>query len=129
MNHRGAETIQAMIGSPESRSTTMSIAVEVNLKIPGLTIRSIDQPVRVINNSAVRFARMIEVPVIPKPGALLEVPVGASLKFGCTVTRAEWHEERAIFIISCQFSKARISPDDYHALINNADWTQKVLGA
>ena len=106
----------------------MGIAVEVNLKIPGLTIRSADQPVKVINNSAVRFARMIDVPAIPKPGALLEVPVGAG-KFGCTVTRAEWHEERAIFIVSCHFSKARISPDDYHALINNADWTQKVLGA
>ena len=118
-----------MIGSPDFRSTTMSIAVEVNLKIPGLTIRSADQPVRVINNSAVRFARMIEVPAIPKPGALLEVPVGAAVKFGCTVTRAEWHEERAIFIVSCQFSKPRISPDDYNALVNNADWTQKVLGA
>ena len=107
----------------------MSIAVEANLKIPGLTLRLPDQPVRVINNSSVRFARMIEVPAIPKPGAVLEVPVGAGLKFSCTVTRAEWHEERAIFIISCQYAKARISPDDYHALINNADWTQKILGA
>ena len=107
----------------------MSIAVEVNLKIPGLTIRSADQPVRVINNSAVRFARLIDVPAIPKPGALLEVPVSAGVKFGCTVTRAEWHEEREIFIVSCQFAKPRITPDDYNALINNADWTQKVLGA
>ena len=107
----------------------MSIAVEVNLKIPGLTLRSSDQPVKVINNSAVRFTRMIEVPAIPQPGAALEVPVSAGVIFGCTVTRAEWHEERAIFIISCQFAKPRISPDDYHALINSADWTQKLLGA
>ena len=106
----------------------MSIAVEVNMKIPGLTIRSADRPVKVINNSAVRFARLIDVPAIPKPGASLQVPVGG-VKFGCTVTRAEWHEEREIFIVSCHFSKPRISPDDYHALINNADWTQKQLGA
>lgn len=105
----------------------MSIAVEVNLKIPGLTIRSGDQPVKVINNSAVRFARMIEVPAIPAPGAALEVPVAAGLTFDCTVTRAEWHEEREIFIVSCHFSKSRISPGDYDALINNGDWTQKLL--
>ena len=55
--------------------------------------------------------------------------MSAGVKFGCTVTRAEWHEEREIFIVSCQFAKPRISPDDYNALINNADWTQKVLGA
>jgi hypothetical protein len=107
----------------------MSIAVEVNLKIPGLTIRAADQPVKVINNSAVRFARLIDVPAIPKPGASIEVPVGAGVNFGCTVTRAEWHEEREIFIVSCQYAKTRISPDDYNALINNADWTQKLLGA
>jgi hypothetical protein len=107
----------------------MAIAVEVNLKIPGLTIRSADQPVKVINNSAVRFARLIDVPAIPKPGASLQVPVSADVEFGCTVTRAEWHEERAIFIVSCRFSKPRITPDDYNALINNAEWTQKLLGA
>ena len=106
----------------------MSIAVEVNLKIPGLTIRSADQPVKVINNSAVRFARLMDVPAIPQPGASIEVPVSAGVTFDCTVTRSEWHEDRSIFIVSCHFSKARISPDDYHALINNADWTQKLLG-
>jgi hypothetical protein len=106
----------------------MSIAVEVNMKIPGLTVRSADQPVKVINNSAVRFTRLIDVPAIPEPGASLEVLVGAA-KFGCTVTRAEWHEERAIFIVSCHYSKTRISPDDYRALINDGDWTQKLLGA
>jgi hypothetical protein len=107
----------------------MAIAVEVNLKIPGLTIRSADEPVKVINNSAVRFARLIDVPAIPKPGAPLQVPVAPGVTFDCTVTRAEWHEDRSIFIISCQFSKTRIPPDDYHALISSPDWTQKILGA
>ena len=107
----------------------MPIAVEINLKIPGLTIRAADQSVKVINNSAVRFTRQIDVPAIPKPGASLDVPVSAGVTFGCTVTRAEWHEGMAMFIVSCQYAKSRISPDDYHALINNAEWTQKVLGA
>ncbi|MEO7509662.1 MAG: hypothetical protein ABIZ95_20620, partial [Pyrinomonadaceae bacterium] len=32
-------------------------------------------------------------------------------------------------LIARYVAKARISPDDYHALIGNADWTQKILGA
>ena len=47
----------------------MPIDVEANLKIPRLTIRAPNQPDKVIDNSAVRFIKRIQVPAIPKPGA------------------------------------------------------------
>ena len=46
----------------------MSIDVEVNMRIPGLTLKSPNEADKVINNSYVRFTKMIQVPVIPKPG-------------------------------------------------------------
>ena len=103
--------------------------VEVDLKIPGLTIRLADQGPTVINNSAIGFARMIEVPAVSVPDAKFEVPVADGLAFDHRVTRSEWHEERAIFIVSCKYPKPRISPAEYLPLLNRTAWTKKVLGA
>jgi hypothetical protein len=107
----------------------MPIAVEVTMKIPGLTIRSATEPVRVINNSDVRFSRLIEVPAIPASGTALQVPVAEGVTFDCTVTQSDWHEEKSIFVVACRYARPRITVDDYNALVNSPDWTQKVLGA
>jgi hypothetical protein len=104
----------------------MSIEVEVNLKIPRVTIRSANQPDQVIDNSATRFATLTSVPAIPKPGAVLQLTTKDS-PFECTVTRADWNEERSRFVLSCSYAKRSMSAAEYDALVNDTAWTQKPL--
>ena len=87
----------------------MAIDVEVNVKIPRVTVRSPHQADKIIDNSSVRFSKRIKVPAIPKPGASLQLTTSSSEAFECTVTRADWNEERALFVLSCSYSKRSIS--------------------
>ena len=96
--------------------------VEVELKIPTLALRSPSQPDKRIDNASVRFKKLIQVAAIPKPGASLQMTTTAGQRFECTVTRADWHEERALFILSCRYAKKAISTDEYHALVSDPDW-------
>jgi hypothetical protein len=105
----------------------MSIDVEVNLKIPRVTIPSLNQDNKIIDNSSVRFIKLIKVPAIPKPGALLQLTTSSGEPFECAVTRADWSEEKELFILSCSYSKRSISADEYGALVNDSDWTMRQL--
>ena len=106
----------------------MTTEVEVNMRIPTVTVRSQNEPDKRIDNSSVRFTRRIEVPAIPKPGDSLQLTTGGGeVVFDCMVTRAEWHEEKALFIVSCNYSKRSISVDMYSALVNDNAWTMKQL--
>jgi hypothetical protein len=77
----------------------MSIEVEVNLRIPTLTIRSAHEPDKRIDNSIVRFTKLIQVPSIAKPGAPLQLTVSSGETLDCTVTRADWHEQQERFVV------------------------------
>jgi hypothetical protein len=104
------------------------IDVEINLRIPRLTIRSANAPDKVIDNSIVRFTRLAQVPSIPKAGDPLQLAArveGNALD--CVVTRADWSEEKERFIVSCNYSKKSIAAADYEALVNDAEWTMKPL--
>jgi hypothetical protein len=104
------------------------IDVEINLRIPRLTIRSASEPDKVIDNSLVRFTRLAQVPSIPKPGASLQLAARvAGDTIECVVTRADWSEEKERFIVSCSYSKKSIAAADYEGLVNDADWTMKPL--
>ena len=105
----------------------MSIEVEVNLKIPRVTIKSPTEPTQVIDNSATRFTKLIQVPAVPKAGAVLQLTISAFQTIECTVTRSDWNDQRELFIVSCSYSKRSISPDEYGALVNDSDWTMKPL--
>jgi hypothetical protein len=105
----------------------MAIDVEANMKIPRLTIREANQPDKVIDNSLVRFIKRIQVPAIPKPGSSLTLTASGGQTFESTVTRADWHEEKEMFVVSCSYAKRSISADDYHALVNDPEWTVKPL--
>ena len=105
----------------------MSIVVEVNMKIPGLTLKTSGQPSRAVDNSSVRFLKTIEVPSVPKVSSLLNVTVRPNIILTCTVTRAEWNDAREIFIISCTHAEKRIWPEAYLALIKDPDWRTNQL--
>jgi hypothetical protein len=105
----------------------MSIEVEVNMRIPGLTLRAPNEADKVINNSYVRFTKLIKVPAIPKPGDPLVLTMSAGQTFESTVTRSDWSEDRSLFIVSCNYAKRSISADEYGALVNDAEWKMKQL--
>ena len=51
-----------------TKAQRVSIEVELNLRIPTLTLRSVDEPDKRIDNSTVRFSKAVNVPTIPKTG-------------------------------------------------------------
>jgi hypothetical protein len=110
-----------------SRHITMSIEGEVSLKIPRVTVPAGDQDHKVIDNSAVRFTKLIHVPRIPKPGSL-QLTTRCGEPFACSVTRAEWHEQNARFILSCSYAKRSMTAEQYDALNHDADWHMRPLG-
>jgi hypothetical protein len=104
----------------------MSITVEVSLRIPSLTVKTSDQPDRVINNTDIRFAKLINVAAIPKVGSRLDIAVKPDVILQCTVTRADWEEERALFVVSCQCRPTKgAASGNYFALMNDPDWSRK----
>src|ERR1700724_4201674 len=120
---RGAGAIHLAV----SGEVSMAIDVEVNVKIPRVTVRSPHQADKIIDNSSVRFTKRIKVPAIPKPGASLQLTTSSSEAFECTVTRADWNEERMLFVLSCNYAKRSISADEYGALVNDPDWKMRQL--
>ena len=105
----------------------MPIDVEVNMKIPRVTIRAPGQADKIIDNSSVRFATPIQVPAIPKPGTSLQLSTHGGDHFECTVTRADWNEERSLFVVSCSYAKRSMSADEYDALVHDSAWTMRQL--
>jgi len=106
----------------------MPTEIEVNLRVPTLTVKTPNEPDRRIDNSAVRFLKRIEVPSLPKPGELLSLSTnGGQTTFECTVTRSDWHEEKALFVVACTYAKRSLPVDTYSALVNDTDWTMKQL--
>jgi hypothetical protein len=104
------------------------IDVEINLRIPRLTIKSAGAADKVIDNSVVRFTRHAQVPAIPKAGESLQLPArieGDTIE--CLVTRSDWSEDKQMFVVSCNYAKKSIAAADYEALVGDADWTQKPL--
>jgi hypothetical protein len=101
--------------------------VEVNIKIPTLTVRSATEADKRIDNSAVRFIKVIEVPVLPKPGSPLQLTTSSGENLECTVTRSDWNEEKSLFTLACRYSKRSISEGAYGALVNDSEWTMRQL--
>ena len=106
----------------------MPTEIEVNMRVPTLTVRSPNEADRRIDNSAVRFTKRIQVPSLPKPGEVLALSTaGGRTTFECTVTRADWHEQQERFVLSCTYAKKSISPELYTALVNDENWKTKSL--
>jgi hypothetical protein len=106
---------------------SMPIVVEVSLRIPNIKNRSLDENGYPIDHSTMRFTKLIDVPSIPKPGVALELTTSSGQALACEVTRADWHEERAMFVLSCRYSRRSMPQDEYSALVNDAEWRMKPL--
>jgi hypothetical protein len=105
----------------------MAIEVEINLAIPRIKNPVPDENGYPIDNGSIRFTKLISVPAIPKPGTVLPLTTSAGHEFSATVTRSDWHEERAIFVVSCKYSTRSIPADQCAALFSDPGWTVKPL--
>ena len=105
----------------------MSIEVEVNLRIPKTKSPSLDEHGHPIDHTYVRFAKLIQVPVIPKRGEPLQVTTSAGHTLECEVGRVAWSEERSLFIVECKYAKRSIPADECAALLNDSQWTMRHL--
>ena len=100
----------------------MSITVEANLRIPSIIIKSINEPVRRIDNASVRFIKRIAVDAVPKSGNKLPLAIGSGVSFDATVTRVEWNESKDLFVVSCTYERRSMTPADYDCLMADPTW-------
>ena len=103
--------------------------VLVNLRIPSLTIKATDEaPAKRVDNSALRFIKTVDLPAIPKAGAVLDMTASAvSAPFGCTVKMAEWDERENMFVVACSYARSSMPEADYRGLLGSSDWATKPL--
>jgi hypothetical protein len=96
--------------------------VEIELRIPTLTIKLDEDKTQRIDNSLVRFRKVIQVPAFPPPGSKIALSIGSDMAFECEIGRADWHEEKQKFVLACKYPKQRIFPHEYDALVNDPQW-------
>ena len=87
--------------------------VEIELRIPTLTIKLDEDKTQRIDNSLVRFRKVIQVPAFPPPGSKIALSIGSDMAFECEIGRADWHEEKQKFVLACKYPKQRIFPHEY----------------
>ena len=105
----------------------MSIVIEANLKIPRVKTPIKDENGYPVDSGSVRFRKPIEVLAIPKTGDTLRLQTASGVTLECTVTRADWDQDRELFVASCSYSKRSIPPDEYTALVTDPSWAMKPL--
>jgi hypothetical protein len=104
----------------------MSQQVEINLRIPNMKVRTLDASGYPVDHSAIRFRKVVEVPTIPKPGEILRVSASDRM-LEATVVRADWNEDRGMFVVACQYSTRSITTEDHAALVADPQWTMTPL--
>lgn len=91
-----------------------------------MKVRALDEHGYPIDHSAVRFKKLAVVPALPKPGESLPLTASGRM-LQSTVVRADWHEERGLFVVACQYASRSISAEEYGALVNDPDWQMTPL--
>jgi hypothetical protein len=105
----------------------MAQHVEVSLRIPNMKVRPLDTHGYPIDHASVRFKRMIEVASIPKAGEALSLPTASGRMLPAAVVRADWNDDRELFIVACQYANRSLSSDDYAALVSDPEWRMTPL--
>jgi hypothetical protein len=105
----------------------MPIEIEVNLRIPSLTLKSAGTKDVRVDNSSVRFSKRVSVDGVPKPGDRLALSTRSGPPFECTVSRSDWHEEKSVFVVSCAYGRRSITAEEHNALLSDPDWSSQQL--
>lgn len=101
--------------------------VEVRLRVPNMKVRALDDNGYPIDHSSMRFRKVVEVPKIPKPDEMLDLATQSGRVLQARVVRADWNEDRGLFVLSCQYVNRSITPDEYGALASDPEWQLKHL--
>jgi len=106
----------------------MLIPIEVNLKVPSLMVRVAGSGERVrTNNASVRFGKRMMVDAMPVAGAELRLSTRFGDLFDSRVTRADWSDDKNLFVVSCSYGSRSIAEAQYQALLADPDWTKTQL--
>src|ERR1044071_2062426 len=102
--------------------------VEISLRVPSLRVKreGKDSPAT-ISNGDIRFIKRIEVDSIPEGGAGLVMEIASHGSCESVVVRSDWHEDKNLFVVACQFRNRSIAPADYQALLHAAGWELRPL--
>jgi hypothetical protein len=105
----------------------MAREVEVRLRVPNMKARALDENGYPIDHSSMRFRKMIEVPAIPKSGEMLELTTSSGRTLPARVLRSDWHEQKGMFVVACQYANRSITAEEYGALVADPAWVLKHL--
>jgi hypothetical protein len=104
----------------------MPMEVEVSLRVPNMKVRALDENGYPIDHANVRFKKLVTVPSVPKPGETLSL-TSSEKTFSAKVVRADWNEDRGLFVVACQYGNRSITADEYGAIVDDPQWEMKPL--
>ena len=106
----------------------MTQTIEISLRVPSLRVKREGKDTHeTISNSDVRFIKRIEVDSIPKAGTALVMEIAEHGSFPSVVVRSDWHEDKNMFVVACQYGNRSIAFADYQALLDAPDWQLRPL--
>jgi hypothetical protein len=105
----------------------MPTKLEVVLRVPRAKDSIRDASGYPIDNSSVRFIKRIVVDSLPKVGDLLPLTAKSCDAFDGSVTRVQWHDDKNMFVVYCQYSKKSIPQQQYTGILKDAEWEMKPL--
>jgi hypothetical protein len=105
----------------------VSIEVEINLRIPAVKEPLKDASGWPINNGDIRFSKRVKAPAVPKSGDVVDLIAQQDCRFQAIVVRADWHEDKEVFVVSCRYAKQSIGKAEYLAIMQDHEWTMTPL--
>jgi hypothetical protein len=69
------------------------------------------------------------VPEFPKPASKISVSIGSRVGVSCLIERADWSDDKQMFVLTCQYPNRRILPAEYEELLNDPQWKKTELPA
>ena len=104
----------------------MEQVIEVNLRIPNMKVRTLDENGYPIDHSTIRFKKTMQVPAIPKVGQSLHLSA-SDKTLQANVVGVVWSDDRGMFVVACQYANRSIPADDHRALTRDPDWRMTPL--
>jgi hypothetical protein len=104
----------------------MTIMLDVNLRLPNITVGRPDDGGRRITNSESRFWKAMEMDALPKVGDDLALST-CGYTFQAVVKRLDWHDDKDRFVVACHYAKRSMTEAMYEDLRADPDWTERSL--
>jgi hypothetical protein len=75
----------------------------------------------------VRFGKRMMVDAVPASGTGLRLSTQFGEPFESRVIRADWSDDKNLFVVSCTYGPRSITEADYNALLADPEWTKTQL--